>query len=800
MTNRRLGLLLLLGLIGYGSLAVFFPRFDTAAQWKLQLDHAQTLAQAKALAVRYGVDVTGWDAMIRPVASRNHERYLSDHRAAVSPFELTVLSPLKIAVKFRDPRENRTVNFTFAANGQLLSFDRTGFKLTEADKAAAPNQAQADQAIAELIGEARARFAFTSEADPEKGRKQWVWSYVSPTDRELKFDAEASVSGATLTRVEIKSTLPKAYSEELTGSQLTSLALLGGLEFVFNMLCVMAALVLYFLSLNRKEVDHLSSLLFFGVALLLFLLGTGLTTLLSEYSNMRVQGITNPTLMLLLPYIAYGLTCFFLALLLTAFWAAGEALHAKYQTGRLSVFAATLRGKLFTRAAAHSVTAGLLTGGLLAALPYLFAFVGRLAEAPIIFAPRHNTLAAAFPVVATFFGALVGGEIYYLLLLFAFVVPAFGAYLRSTWLARGLFLLAGLSFLLDLNPNESTSWLVKIAVTLVWLALFIWLYRAFDLLAVLSANFAAAFVLKAFGLYVQTSPTLHAAGIKSLVLLGVLLLVALALTRLAPAAEVEPRRLLTASEDTMERERLKAEFGVARKAQENLLPAASPNIPGFGIAGLCRPARECGGDLYDFIALPDGKLGIVVADVSGKGVPAALYMTLTKGLLLSVSEDTSDPGAILREVNKHLYEVCKRKTFVTLFFGVLDPSTKTLTYSRAGHNPPVWRRQADQTTHWLKPAGIGLGLNAGKSFDRVLAVEQIQLSKNDLLIFYSDGITEAMNEQQEEYGEERLLNAAQITDGMGAEESLNAVFASVSGFLGTTPPQDDQTLVVVRAN
>ena len=228
------------------------------------------------------------------------------------------------------------------------------------------------------------------------------------------------------------------------------------------------------------------------------------------------------------------------------------------------------------------------------------------------------------------------------------------------------------------------------------------------------------------------------------------------------------------------------------------MPASAPQLPGFGIAALCHPARECGGDLYDFIPLADDKLGIVVADVSGKGVPAALYMTLTKGLLRSVSEEHSDPGEILRVVNKHLYEVCKRKVFVTLFFAVLDPATKTLTYARAGHNPPVWRKQFDQSISYLQPAGIGLGLNAGKSFDRVLAVETINLTRDDLLIFYSDGITEAMNELQEEYGEERLMEVAAITDGMGAEESLSAIFAHVSNFLGKTLPQDDQTLVVVR--
>lgn len=797
MTNRLLALLLLLGALGYGSVVVLFPRFDAAAKWNYQLDHDQVLAQAKAFAVRQGIDVSGWSVGIIPTRDRNLEQYLQDHRA--TPFESHLLSPIKTVLKFRDPRENQTLGFTFAANGQMLSFDRTGFKLTEAEKNTAPNRALAEQAMTELLGDARAQFTFASESSPEKGRRQFVWSYVSLNERELKFDAEASVTGELLTRVEIKSTLPTAYREELSRRDLASFAVLGGLEFIFNVLGVLAALVLYFLSLNRKELDRFSSLVFFALALILFLAGMGLTTLLGEYkTTIRVDGISNPTILVVLPYVLYFLTSLFLALLLSAFWTTGEATHAKYQTGRLTVFAAALRGKLFTQAVAHSVTAGLLLGGLIAALPYLLALIGRFSDTPSAFISRHDTFAASYPATAALFSSIIGGELYYAVLLFAFLLPALRAYLASPWLARALFVLVGTISILDLNPNQTTSLLAKLAVALAWLALFGWLYWQFDLLAVLTANFAAGAVLKALGLYVQNSPFLHSAGIRVLLALGVLMLVAFVLTRFAPALAPEPRLLLTAHEDQAERERLKAEFNVARKAQENLLPASFPQIPGFGIAALCHPARECGGDLYDFLALADGQLGIVVADVSGKGVPAALYMTLTKGLLLSVSETSSDPGEILREVNKHLYEVCKRKTFVTLFFAVLDPITKTLTYARAGHNPPVWRRPSQQTTEWLKSAGIGLGLNAGKSFDRVLKVEQIQLQPDDLLIFYSDGISEAMNEHQEEYGEERLAQIAAITDGMGAEESLRAVFTNVSNFLGKVLPQDDQTLVVVR--
>jgi sigma-B regulation protein RsbU (phosphoserine phosphatase) len=243
---------------------------------------------------------------------------------------------------------------------------------------------------------------------------------------------------------------------------------------------------------------------------------------------------------------------------------------------------------------------------------------------------------------------------------------------------------------------------------------------------------------------------------------------------------------------------LKAQLDVARIAQQRMLPDDPPRIDGLDIAAVCQPSNEVGGYLYDFIPLPDGRLAIVVADVSGKGVPASLYMTLTKGLLESVLEDATDPGGALREVNRYLYEVCRRRVFVTLFLGIIDPSGKTLVYARAGHNPPLYRRASEHKTLALKSPGIGLGLNSGKIFDASLKVATLQLKPNDTLLFYSDGITEAMNGNNEEYGEERLMAVVNRFDGMGAEEACQLVMADVKRFLGLIQPQDDQTMVVVR--
>lgn len=153
---------------------------------------------------------------------------------------------------------------------------------------------------------------------------------------------------------------------------------------------------------------------------------------------------------------------------------------------------------------------------------------------------------------------------------------------------------------------------------------------------------------------------------------------------------------------------------------------------------------------------------------------------------------------MLCEANKHLFQVCRRKTFVTLILGVLDPPTGELTLARAGHNPTVWRRAARNEVRLLQSPGLGLGLNKGALFDKTLKTETIRLDAGDAVVFYSDGVTEAMNIDRVEYGEDRLQQIVSRTDGMSAGRTEQAILADVHGFLGDEAPQDDVTVVVLR--
>src|SRR4029453_10195490 len=198
------------------------------------------------------------------------------------------------------------------------------------------------------------------------------------------------------------------------------------------------------------------------------------------------------------------------------------------------------------------------------------------------------------------------------------------------------------------------------------------------------------------------------------------------------------------------------------------------------------------------VPLKDGRWGFVVADVSGKGVPAALYMTLTKGLLVSVACDHADPDRIMKEINRHLYRGGRRGVFVTLAFAVADPEPRTIHWGRGGPTPLLWRQTRKGRTIWLSPSGIGLGLAAERLFDRSIAVESIQLEPGDLFVLYSHGITEAMNSDGDEYGQERLSEVLSRSDALEAAETRDRVLNEVAAFAGSTPQHDDITLVVVR--
>ena len=257
------------------------------------------------------------------------------------------------------------------------------------------------------------------------------------------------------------------------------------------------------------------------------------------------------------------------------------------------------------------------------------------------------------------------------------------------------------------------------------------------------------------------------------------------------AIAIENARLY---QEVREKKRLEEQLAVARDIQLSFLPKQDPEIPGFQIAGAALPSERVGGDYYDYISIADGQLGLVIGDVSGKGMPAALIMASFRASLIAEIRNNYSIATILSKVNALLFESTEAASFVTSVYGVLDTQKRILTYSNAGHNYPLWVR-ATGGIRALETGGTVLGAFPDSAYEQ----ERLDLVPGDVLVFYTDGVTDARNGDQEMFGEERLLDLVQRERGRSAGEIRQAVLTAVNAFVHGAPQFDDITLLVVRA-
>ena len=250
----------------------------------------------------------------------------------------------------------------------------------------------------------------------------------------------------------------------------------------------------------------------------------------------------------------------------------------------------------------------------------------------------------------------------------------------------------------------------------------------------------------------------------------------------------------------LERERLTRELEIAHQVQIRLLPLKEPLIENYLIKGLCISAKEVGGDYYDFIDLKNNKLGVVIGDVSGKGLPAAFYMTLTKGIFQSQVEVSDSPCEVLKKVNKILIQTLEKGTFVTMFYGILDYKQNTFMFSRAGHEPGIYYNNLINKIELLRPAGIGLGLKDGGLFEQNIEDKKIKLNKGDLILLYTDGFNDARNKNNQDYGRERIFKFIEKNINLQGDEFIKALSDDVADFSDNSPQFDDLTVITIKYN
>jgi len=264
---------------------------------------------------------------------------------------------------------------------------------------------------------------------------------------------------------------------------------------------------------------------------------------------------------------------------------------------------------------------------------------------------------------------------------------------------------------------------------------------------------------------------------------------------LAAALQRATTKLLAAQADLLEKQRLQQELDIAQEIQAALLPQRTPDLPGYALRAYYRPAQQVGGDYYDFLPLDGQALGLVVADVAGKGVPGSLGMAMARSVLRSQASSRLGPQETLRRTNATLLPDLRSGMFITMAYGVLNLARHELHYASAGHNPALhWR--PGQGLRWLAPQGMALGIAGGGQY--YVEEQALALEPGDLVLFYTDGVTEALDPHGGEYGEERLAASFLKHGSAGPDGAVEGMLADLAAFTLGAAQADDITLVLLR--
>jgi len=650
------------------------------------------------------------------------------------------------------------------------------------------NMTPGHSAMEQITGNEAPKFRPMADGVRNKDDMDFKWEEGDAAPHSPRISVETTVRGGVAWHAKTAFTFPEAAAKSLDALTLTR-AFGGGLWFLLLMFSLVysilregggnAARAMKDASVIRLSV--LAAAIFAGAAILEW------DDELSQLGNLSSAAIELSGV--LLGAMIIGLL-FYAATTLTV-------LNARLHPMPVRGFRLLGTKAFFSRSTGAELLAGSAAASLVLLIPLALSGVSGL---PSFRGYDDTGLLSRSPVLSALFNTS-SQEIIAIVALIGVLFPLalrFGSKRLPTMLL--MLILAGITFAMLEAPFR--GWKTgNLTNALLQGALVVWMYSRFGMLGALSSHASAKLLAAAGAMLVQPSLSLQSSGwaiLGSLAALSGLALIAAVkgpevVTELYGESQV---RLQARSR----REELLAEFNVARSAQQQMLPAKPPALAGYTLAASCEPAREVGGDLYDFLRLSDGRWGIGVADVSGKGVPAALYMTLTKGLLCAASQESADPRFIMGAVNKHLRTVTKKKMFVTMAFGALDPEARRMEYVRAGHNPAVWRRRSAGETRLLSGGGIGLGIAGTMLFAKTLATEILELEEGDAIVFYSDGLTEAMNEDQEQFGEERLMAAIERADGMHAEATHDSILREVKRFLNGGHSQDDLTIAVLRVS
>jgi hypothetical protein len=776
-----------------GVLVWLVPAHNIFARlYQPRVTRQEAIVAAGKLAREYGVDTSTWTWAVTTGTDGGQREAIaafpnSPVLRSLNPFSLRALATA---------RSGEMVLVQLGPSGRPIGYQHR--------KTAAPHPGAASAAPApELLqrelnryaGPNSAAFTPTTTAVASQEGLRTVWEWVDPDTPGILAHFELVTRQGSILRT--------AYTTEIAfrlmaghrrPQQLITGAAIGSVIAIGSLIAFLG--IWNFFSRMTTRMDHIRFGLPFCVVAAAPILANWLSGGVANQAAFAPLDLgSSPSTVLLGSFTGSVLIMLGIALLL----ASGYALLPDQAKPRWIALRLISQRNLFARQVGRELVLGLLGGIAICGLFFLPAAApGLVREYARVSAPSF--LVDPVPAVTPLGGLISGADF---LALFCFLLPWLQARSWPRWIGVTAFAVLGALAIAAIRqpfPRDVAANLIASALALAALTA---IYHATGVLAIWFAAVGMMAALQASTQFVCGTAAFTAQATHTTVLWSLFLLTATLIWRFGVQADeqavIESMQPSGKSISRSDRDRLLAEFTVARRAQEGMLPLEPPTIPAYSVAAACEPAREVGGDLYDFLAFPGGEWGICVADVSGKGVPAALYMTLTKGMLVSAASRPADLPLIASRMNRFLAEAGRRRTFVTMSLGVLDAATGVFQHIRAGHNPPLLYTSRNRECRYLMPKGIGLGITASSAFERNLEVEEIRLVPGDVLVLYSDGLTECMNSTRQLYGEDRLCDVLRRNAHLNALGIQDAILTGARAFRGAAEPHDDLTVVVLRA-
>jgi serine phosphatase RsbU (regulator of sigma subunit) len=606
------------------------------------------------------------------------------------------------------------------------------------------------------------------------GDNEFRWSAVT-SDPRLRWQVLVRTDGETVREATIRpdydESIRKEFSRSLTG--MGDPRRVVGATLTFFCITLLGGMMIF--AWMRKQIDRKAA---YTAGLLVLLPAI----LLVPYSTIGLGKTINISVAVMVPMMAL-----LMASMIGVGQRAAREQEWSYWTGARLFLHRQWRARLIGEELAH----GFLWAGWIAAIPALIAVSGLFPGTYLGTIETMNSRVLRTPALNVIFQILEMFSVAF----FATLLPLVSQRFPTRILSLAVFwplATAGLYLLLPFISGPEATIVSAALMSLGGIVL----YLNHGLLAVLGLGKAMWMLWAASAAYTSSSGSPSLAFWALLVAYAAMWAGAIVLSKKGTNALPEDP---VAAQFLSQRERLKAEFSLAQQAQQRMIPEEPPALNGFSVAASCQPARDVGGDLYDYFSMPGGLTGFCVADVSGKGMSAALYMTLTKGLIAAASPESNNVVELASKINRHLHVACKRKVFVTAILATLEQESRRVDIVRAGHNPALLYEAASRKARYLNPAGIGMGLAGPNLFDRGTKVGTITLAAGDSLILYSDGVTEAMNEELAQFGEERLQKALERCAGGTAPYILSEIKKDLASFTGAEPAHDDVTLLVLQA-